>query len=203
MFIEINMSEKEKMLSCELYQAWDEQLFADRQSAKEIVFQLNQLSPSETDKRLDLLKNLLGKLGQESFIELPFRCDYGYNIEIGEHFYANYNCTILDCAKVTIGNNVMFAPNVSLFTATHPIDPEKRSSGLEFALPITIGDNVWLGGNVIVMPNVTIGNNVVAGAGSVVTHDIPDNCIAVGNPCRVLRQINEQDKIYYFKDRKF
>lgn len=134
---------------------------------------------------------------------MPFRCDYGYNISFGKNFYSNYNCTMLDCAKITISDNVMFAPNVSLFTATHPIDAEKRNSGIEFAMPITIGNNVWIGGNSVVMPNVTIGNNVVIGAGSVVTKDIPDNCIAVGNPCRVLREISEQDKIYYFKGKRF
>lgn len=197
------MTEKEKMLGGNLYQAWDSSLVAERQAAKVTLYELNQLHPLDLDKRMILLKNLLGRFSDNSYIELPFRCDYGCNIEIGEHFYANYNCTILDCAKVTIGNNVMFAPNVSLFTASHPIDPEKRNSGVEFALPITIGDNVWIGGNVVVMPNVTIGNNVVVGAGSVVTKDIPNNCIALGNPCRVHRTLNENDKLYYFKDRKF
>ena len=124
------------------------------------------------------------------------------NIKIGKNFYANYNCTILDGATITIGDNVMFAPNVSLLGITHPVDPKYRRRGV-FSLPISIGDNVWIGANSVVMPNVKIGNNVVIGAGSVVTKDIPDNCIAVGNPCRVLRELNDDDKVYYYKDRKF
>ncbi|WP_373819986.1 sugar O-acetyltransferase [Glaesserella sp.] len=197
------MSEREKMLAGELYDAADPELKAGRARAREIVYRLNQLPPSQLTERNVLFRNLFGQTGQYFHIELPFRCDYGNHIFLGENFYSNYNCTMLDVATITIGNNVMFAPNVSLFTAGHPIDPEKRNSGLEFGMPITIGDNVWIGGNTVVMPNVNIGNNVVIGAGSVVTKDIPDNSVAVGNPCKVLRQINDNDKIYYFKDRKF
>ena len=137
------------------------------------------------------------------FIEQPFRCDYGKNIEVGNNFFANYNCVILDVAKVTIGENVMFAPNVSIYTAGHPIHPESRNSGYEYGIPVTIGNNVWVGGNVVITPGVTIGNNVVIGAGSVVTKDIPDNVIAVGNPCRVIREITEEDRKYYYKDKEF
>ena len=197
------MTEQEKMCSGNLYNPADSKLKQDRLNAREIVFRLNQLSPSQQTEKTVLFNQLFHTTQTTFHIELPFRCDYGYNIKLGDNFYANYNCTMLDCAPISIGNNVMFAPNVSLFTAAHPIDPELRNSGIEFAMPIVIGDNVWIGGNSVVMPNVTIGNNVVIGAGSVVTKDIPDNCIAVGNPCRVLRQINQQDKIYYFKDRKF
>ncbi|WGE41271.1 sugar O-acetyltransferase [Actinobacillus equuli] len=197
------MTEQEKMCSGNLYNPADSKLKQDRLNAREIVFQLNQLAPSQQAEKTTLFNQLFHTAKTEFHIELPFRCDYGYNIKLGDNFYANYNCTMLDCAPISIGNNVMFAPNVSLFTAAHPIDPELRNSGIEFAMPIVIGNNVWIGGNSVVMPNVTIGNNVVIGAGSVVTKDIPDNCIAVGNPCRVLRQINQQDKIYYFKDRKF
>lgn len=196
------MSEREKMLAGQLYHPADNELQNDRLSAKMLTFQINQLPPLAIEERNALFHQLFGQ-SRSLHIEPPFYCDYGYNIEIGENFFANYHCTILDCAKVVIGKNVMFAPNVSLFTAAHPIDPEKRNSGIEFALPITIGDNVWIGGNAVVMPNVRIGNNVVIGAGSVVTHDIPDNCIAVGNPCRVLRTLNEDDQRYYFKQRKF
>lgn len=196
------MSEQAKMIIGELYDAADPKLVADRLYAKELLFEINQLAPSRVEERNAIFCKLFGK-SDRLYIEPPFRCDYGYNIELGDNFYANYNCTILDCAKVKIGNNVMFAPNVSLFTAAHPLDPEKRNSGLEFALPITIGDNVWIGGNAVIMPNVVIGNNVVVGAGSVVTKDLPDNCIAAGNPCRILRYLNENDKIYYFKGRKF
>ncbi|WP_150538745.1 sugar O-acetyltransferase [Actinobacillus vicugnae] len=197
------MTEQEKMLSGNLYNPADPQLEQNRAIAREITFQLNQLPPSQQAEKMALFNQLFHSSQTDFYIELPFRCDYGYNIKLGKNFYSNYNCTMLDCALITIGDNVMLAPNVSLFTAAHPIDAECRNSGTEFALPIVIGNNVWIGGNTVVMPNVTIGNNVVIGAGSVVTKDIPDNCIAVGNPCKVLRQINEQDKIYYFKDRKF
>ena len=151
----------------------------------------------------EMIKNILGKTGEEICIEQPFRCDYGKNIEVGNNFFANYNCVILDVAKVTIGENVMFAPNVSIYTAGHPIHPESRNSGYEYGIPVTIGDNVWIGGNVVITPGVTIGNNVVIGAGSVVTKDIPDNVIAVGSPCRVLREITENDRKYYYKDKEF
>ena len=133
----------------------------------------------------------------------PFYCDYGSHIEVGENFFANYNCTILDVAPVKIGDNVLFGPNVSLYTAGHPLHPVSRNSAYEYGISITIGDNVWLGGNVVVTPGVHIGNNVVIGAGSVVTKDIPDNMVAAGNPCRVIREITEEDKKYYYKNRKF
>ncbi|HEY2491827.1 MAG TPA: sugar O-acetyltransferase [Paenibacillus sp.] len=195
------MTEKEKMLSGKLYKAFGEELFGERQYAKELVFDYNTLRPSEVEQRQNIMKKLLGETGKEFFIEPPFRCDYGYNIYIGENFYSNYNCVILDCAKVTIGDNVMFAPNVSLFAAGHPVDHELRNTGEEYAFPITIGNNVWLGGGVIVNPGVTIGDNTVIGSGSVVTKDIPANVIAAGNPCRIIRSINEEDKVKYFKNR--
>lgn len=197
------MTEQAKMQAGEIYSSLDEQLVQERLNAKEIIFALNQIPPRATEERKALFNRLFQTQQSDFHIELPFNCDYGYNIRLGSNFYANYNCTMLDCAPITIGDNVMFAPNVSLFTAAHPIDAEKRNSGIEFALPINIGNNVWIGGNSVVLPNVNIGDNVVIGAGSVVTKDIPANCIAVGNPCRVLRPITEQDKIYYFKDRKF
>jgi maltose O-acetyltransferase len=197
------MTEKEKMLSGRPYFAFDEVLVKERSRAKELIFEINKLSPSETEKINELLKSLLGKIGKNSIIELPFRCDYGYNIEIGDNFFSNYNCTILDCAKVTIGDNVMFAPNVSLFTAGHPLDAEKRNAGWEYAFPITIGNNVWIGGNVVINPGITIGNNVVIGSGSVVTKDIPDNMIAMGNPCKTYRKITEEDRNFYFKNLEF
>ncbi len=137
------------------------------------------------------------------YIEAPFHCDYGKNIEVGDFFFVNYNCVILDVGKVTIGNNVQFAPNVSLYTAGHPIHPDSRNSGYEYGIGITIGNNVWLGGNVVVNPGVHIGNNVVVGSGSVVTKDIPDNVVAVGNPCRIIRKITEEDRKYYYKNLEF
>ncbi|MGG7185842.1 sugar O-acetyltransferase, partial [Clostridium butyricum] len=128
---------------------------------------------------------------------------YGSNIEVGENFYSNYNYIMLDVGKITIGKNVMFAPNVSIYTAGHPIHPQSRNSGYEYGIPVTIGDNVWVGGSVVINPGVTIGNNVVIGSGSVVTKDIPDNVIAVGNPCRVIREITEEDRKYYYKNNEF
>lgn len=193
------MTEKEKMLNGKPYQSFGEELSGERQYAKELIFEFNTLHPRDMDKRNDLIKRLFGKVSDHFFIEPPFRCDYGYNISIGDNFYSNYNCTILDCAKVTIGDNVLFAPNVSLFTAGHPLHFEPRNAGFEFAYPITIGDNVWLGGGVIVNPGITIGDNVVIGSGSVVTKDIPSNSIAVGNPCKVIRELTDQDKFTFDK----
>ena len=193
------MTEKEKMLTGKPYQAFGEELIGERQYAKELIFEFNALHPSEMDKRNEIIKRLFGKVSDHFFIEPPFRGDYGYNISIGDNFYSNYNCTILDCAKVTIGDNVLFAPNVSLFTAGHPLHFEPRNAGFEYALPITIGDNVWLGGGVIVNPGITIGDNSVIGSGSVVTKDIPANSIAVGNPCKVIRELTDQDEFTFEK----
>lgn len=196
------MIEKKKMLSGKLYKAFGEELSSERQYAKEMIFDYNTIRPSQGDKQKEIIKKLLGVVGNSFCIEPPFRCDYGYNISIGENFYSNYNCTILDCAKVIIGDNVMFAPNVSLFTAGHPIHFEPRNAALEYAFPITIGDNVWIGGGVVVNPGITIGDNVVIGSGSVVTKDIESNSIAVGNPCKVIRKVTDEDKKYYFKNLK-
>jgi acetyltransferase-like isoleucine patch superfamily enzyme len=194
------MTEKEKMLQGKPYLSFGEELLGERQYAKELLYDLNNLRPSEVEERNAFIRKLLGSTGKTFFIEPPFRCDYGYNISIGENFYTNYNCTILDCAKVTIGENVMFAPNVSLFTAGHPVHHEPRNAGLEYAFPITIGNNVWLGGGVIVNPGVTIGDNTVIGSGSVVTKDIPANVIAAGNPCKVIRAITEEERTRYYRD---
>lgn len=187
-------SEKDKMLSGELYKSFDAELLAERQRAKEIVFRYNSLQPSMIEERNELLKSLFGSVKGNFFIEPPFRCDYGCNIEIGENFYANYNLVILDCAKVTIGDNVLIGPNVGIYTAGHPLHFELRNEEWEFACPITIEDNVWIGGNVVLNPGVTVGRNSVAGSGSVVTKDIPANVVAAGNPCRVIREITDADK---------
>ena len=197
------MTEKEKMLNGKPYKAFGEELKSERKYAKEMIFEYNNLSPKEINKHNEIIKRIFGRVGNDFYIEPPFRCDYGYNISAGKNFYVNYNCTILDCAEVTIGDNVMFAPNVSLFTAGHPIHFEARNEFIEYAFPISIGNNVWVGGGVIVNPGITIGNNVVIGSGSVVTKDIPSNCIAVGNPCKVIKQITDEDKQYYFKNLKF
>lgn len=187
-------SEKEKMLSGRLYKSFDAELLAERQRAKEIVFRYNSLQPSMIEERNELLKSLFGSVKGNFFIEPPFRCDYGCNIEIGENFYANYNLVILDCAKVTIGANVLIGPNVGIYTAGHPLHFELRNEEWEFACPITIEDNVWIGGNVVLNPGVTVGRNSVVGSGSVVTKDIPANVVAAGNPCRVIREITDADK---------
>ena len=184
------MTEKEKMLNGEMYYPYpDKELEEERQICKQICHLHNHLSPKETEDRQNLLKNLLGKIGDSFWIEQPFLCDYGYNIEIGDKFYANHNLTILDPAKVTFGDNVFIGPNCSFYTAMHPLDAKKRITGIEWAEPITVGNNVWFGGGVIVLPNVKIGDNAVIGAGSVVTKDIPPNCVAVGNPCKVIKKI--------------
>ena len=137
------------------------------------------------------------------FINPPFYCDYGSHIEVGKNFFANYNCTIIDVAKVKIGDNCQMAPNVAIYTAGHPLHPVARNSMYEYGISVTIGDNVWIGGNTVIMPGVHIGSNTVIGAGSVVTKDIPDWSVAVGNPCRVIKKITEEDKKYYYKDREF
>ena len=183
------MTEKEKMLSGELYNSLDPELFDMRLEAKERVYEFNSLKPDKVEKRAKLLKGFLGKCGNSIYIEPPFRCDYGCYIEIGENFYSNYNLTILDCAKVKIGDNVLFGPNVSIYTAGHPLERDVRRSGLEYAYPITIGNDVWIGGNVVILPGVTIGDGAVIGAGSVVTKDIPPDVVAAGNPCRIIREI--------------
>ena len=173
------MTEKEKMLNGELYCANCEELIKERKNAKEICYKYNKLKPSEENKRIETLKKILGKTKESFLIEQPFICDYGYNIEIGENFYSNHNLTILDGNKYQFGDNVLIAPNCGFYTAGHPLYAETRNQGLEYAKPIKVGNNVWIGGNVVVLPGVTIGDNVVIGAGSVVTKDIPSNVIAV------------------------
>ncbi|HTN39469.1 MAG TPA: sugar O-acetyltransferase [Arachidicoccus sp.] len=191
------MTEKEKMIAGAPYRADAPELVRERDFAKDLLFDLQKLRPSQVAKRVEGLKKLIGKYGHSFYFEFPFYCDYGYNIEIGDQFYANHNLIILDCAKVVIGHRAYIGPNVAIYTAGHPIHYERRNEGLEFALPIHIGDNVWIGGNVVINPGIRIGDNVVIGAGSIVTKDIPDNCVAVGNPCRVQREVNEADKKMY------
>lgn len=197
------MDHKERMLANLPYKAWLDGLSEERLENKKKIYRYNHLEPGNPEEKDRLIKDILGKCGDYINIEPPFFCDYGYNIEIGENFFANYNFTVLDVGKVRIGENVQIAPNVSIYTAGHPIHPETRNSGYEYGIDITIGDNCWIGGNTCIMPGVTIGKNVVIGAGSVVTKDIPDDVIAVGNPCRVVRKITEEDRDYYYKNRKF
>ena len=189
------MTEKEKMLAHQMYDAnYNKELHDERIAAKELCWEYNQLRPSNEEGQRAVLKKLLGKTGENFYITAPFWCDYGYNIELGENFYANHNLVILDCAKVKFGDNVFVAPDCGFHTAGHPIDFERRNAGFEYAYPITVGDNVWIGAGMQVMPGVTIGSNVVIGGGSVVVRDIPDNSVAVGNPCHVIRAITDEDK---------
>lgn len=197
------MYQKERMLSGLPYKAWLDGLTEEREACKQKIYEFNLLPPKELGQIPDLLKSILGRTGDNLWIEPPFHCDYGWNIEVGENFFANYNLTILDVGKVTIGKNAQIAPNVSIYTAGHPIHPDSRNSGYEYGIPITIGDNVWIGGNTVILPGVTIGDNVVIGAGSVVTKDIPDNAIAAGNPCKVIRTVTEADRNYYYKKTPF
>ena len=186
------MDEKEKMLAGELYDAnYNEDLIKERYLVKDKCFEYNSIKPSNIELRKKLMKEILGKTKENFLIEQPFICDYGYNIEVGENFYSNHNLTILDGNKVIFGDNVFIAPNCSFYTAGHPLDAKRRNQGLEYAKPIKVGNNVWIGGNVVVLPGVTIGDNVVIGAGSVVNKDIPSNVVAVGNPCRVIKKIEE------------
>ena len=185
------------------YKAWLDGLSEERMENKKRIYRYNSLSPEQGEEQAALIKEIIGKCGENIWIETPFHCDYGWNIEVGENFFANYNLTILDVGKVVIGKNAQIAPNVSIYTAGHPVHPDSRNTGYEYGIGVTIGDNVWMGGNTVINPGGTIGNNVVIGAGSVVTKDLPDDVIAVGNPCRVLRKITEEDRKYYFKDREF
>lgn len=192
------MTEWEKAQQGYLYDAnYDENIVKDRLNSADLCYQFNLCKPSDTATQTEIIKQLFGKTKGSFVITAPFYCDYGKNISIGENFYTNHNCTILDGAKVTFGDNVFIAPNCVFSTAGHPIDAEQRNAGLEIALPITVGDNVWIGTNVSVLPGVKIGSNVVIGAGSVVNKDIPDGVVAVGNPCRVLRKITKEDKNKY------
>lgn len=182
------------MLRGLLYDASSEELTQERLAAKELCFAYNQTPPSDETRQRELLRRLLGAAGERFTILAPFWCDYGCNITIGEDFFANHNTVILDCAKVTFGDHVFVAPNCGFYTAGHPLDAERRDQGLEYARPITVGDNAWIGAGVQVMPGVTIGSNVVIGGGSVVVKDIPDGVLAVGNPCRVVRILTEKDE---------
>ena len=183
-------TEKMKMLAGEIYNAsYDAELIAEREQCKEICYDYNLLRPSQKNEKEKIIRNLFAKTGENFLIEPSFYCDYGYNIELGENFYSNHHLVILDEAKVTFGNNVFIGPNCSFYTACHPLNVSQRNEGLEFAKPITIGNNVWFGGNVTVLPGVIIGDNAVIGAGSVVSKDIPENVVAVGNPCKVIRNL--------------
>ena len=184
------MTEKEKMLAGELYSAVDEELLRELNAVKDIIHDYNLLRPTDSQAKLRMLKQLLGHVADDQIIiNQPFYCDYGKQISVGRRFFANFNFTVLDEAPVTIGDDCFIGPNVSIYTACHSTDPVERNSRREWALPVTIGNNVWIGGSVTILPGIKIGDNATIGAGSVVVNDIPDGCIAVGNPCRVVRKL--------------
>lgn len=186
------MNEKEKMLNGLLYDAnYDKSLIKERTDCKILCSKYNNIPYENSKERNYIIRQILGKIKNNFVIEPSFWCDYGYNIEIGDNFYSNHNLVILDPAKVKFGDNVFIGPNCGFYTAGHPLDYDQRNKGLEYAKPITVGNNVWFGGNVTVMPGVKIGNNSVIGGGSVVIKDIPDNIVAVGNPCKVIKEIEK------------
>ena len=183
------MTEKEKMIKGELYIASDEVLVNERLNARRLTRVFNNTLEDEIEKRTEILRELLGEVGKNIYIEPTFKCDYGYNIKVGDNFYANFDCVMLDVCPITIGSNVFLAPGVHIYTATHPLNPEERNSGAEFGKAVKIGDSVWLGGRSVICPGVTIGNNVVVAAGAVVTKDVPDNVVVGGNPAKIIKNI--------------
>lgn len=184
-------TEKEKMLNGEMYDPADPVLVKEREEARRLVRLFNQTTEQEDEKRIELLKELLGSTGKDVYMEPNIRFDYGYNTHVGENFFANFDCTFLDVCEIHIGDNCMLAPGVQIYTATHPLDPVERNSGKEYAKPVIIGDNVWIGGHAIINPGVTIGDNVVIASGAVVTKDVPNNVVVGGNPARIIKEINE------------
>jgi maltose O-acetyltransferase len=183
-------TEKEKMLAGEMYDPADPELLKDRVEARRKVRIYNQTLETEGEKRTKLLKEILGSTGENLSMEPNIRFDYGYNTHVGENFYANFDCTILDVCEVRFGDHCMLAPGVQIYTATHPLNPTERNSGKEYAKPISFGDNVWIGGGAIINPGVTVGNNVVIASGAVVTKDVPDHVVVGGNPARIIKQID-------------
>ena len=196
------MTIRERIKNGMLYVDVGEGLDEERIRCKELLYDYNNTRPNEEIERKDLLKKLLGDMGEDIWIEPPVHMAYGTNVHIGNHFYANFNFVIVDDIDVYIGEHVMIAPNVTITPTGHPVDPDLRRPGTQFSIPVRIGNNVWIGSNVVILPGITIGDNAVIGAGSVVTHDIPENVVAVGNPCHLLRKINERDKEYYYKNRR-
>ena len=191
------MKEWEKAQAGYLYANYEAELLAMRKKCADLCYEFNMCRPSDTEKQKGLIRKIIGQIKGNITITAPFYCDYGSNISVGNNFYTNHNVTILDGAKVIFGDNVFIAPDCVFSTAGHPLDVEQRNRGLEIALPITVGDNVWIGTHVSVLPGVKIGSNTVIGAGSVVNRDIPDGVVAAGNPCKVIRSITEEDKNKY------
>lgn len=197
------MTDYEKMHSGEIYNPSDDTIFEEQIKCLDRLYDFNMTRPTEIEKRTEMLKEMLAEVGENCYIEPPFHSNWGgKNVHLGKNVYFNFNATMVDDTHIYIGDYTMLGPNVVIATAGHPILPELREKALQFNMPVHIGKNCWLGAGVIVLPGVTIGDNTVIGAGSVVTKDIPTNVVAVGNPCKVSREINEHDKQYYYKDRK-
>ena len=193
---------KERMRSGKLYFCTDEELAREQLKCLDRLYDFNQTRPLEMEKRSALLKEILAEVGENCYVEPPLHANWGIHTHFGRNVYANFNLTLVDDTDIFVGDSVMFGPNVVVATAGHPIDPELRRKVAQFNVPVRIGSNVWIGAGAILLPGVTVGENSVIGAGSVVTHDIPPNVVAVGNPCRVLREISERDREYYYKNRK-
>lgn len=197
------MDMKDKMHTGDLYLPGDEKIMGEQVQCLEKLYEYNATRPLETEKRTKLLKEMFAEIGEGCYIEPPLHANWGgHHVHFGKNVYANFNLTLVDDTHIYAGDYTMFGPNVTVATAGHPIDPALREQGYQYNAPVRIGKNCWIGAGVIIVPGITIGDNVVVGAGSVVTKDLPDNVVAVGNPCRVLREVNERDKEYYFKDRK-
>ncbi len=195
--------QKERIHTGELYLPLDKEILTFQLKCLEKLYDYNATRPSEQDKRQQLLKEMFAEIGEGCYIEPPLHSNFGCkNVHFGKNVYANFNLTLVDDTFIYVGDYVMFAPNVTVATAAHPIDPSLREQGYQYNLPVRIGNNCWIGTGAIILPGITIGDNVVIGAGSIVTKDIPSNVVAVGNPCRVLRQISDRDKEYYFRNRK-
>lgn len=197
------MAMKDKMHTGDLYLPGDEEIMREQVQCLEKLYEYNATRPLEGEKRTKLLKEMFAEIGEGCYIEPPLHANWGgHHVHFGKNIYANFNLTLVDDTHIYVGDYTMFGPNVTVATAGHPIDPALREQGYQYNAPVRIGKNCWIGAGVIIVPGITIGDNVVVGAGSVVTKDLPDNVVAVGNPCRVLREVNERDKEYYFKDRK-
>lgn len=197
------MSMKEKMHTCELYLPGDEEIMKEQMACLEKLYDYNATRPSEGEKRTALLKEMFAEIGEGCYVEPPFHANWaGHHVHFGKNIYANFNLTMVDDTHIYVGDYTMFGPNVTVATAGHPILPELREHGYQYNAAVHIGKNCWIGAGAIILPGITIGNNVVVGAGSVVTKNLPDNVVAVGNPCKILREVNDRDKEFYFKDKK-
>ncbi len=196
------MDIKTRMHSQKIYFCGDDCLATEQTNCLDVLYDFNHTRPTESKRRQQIMKKLFAEMGDNCYIEPPLQANWGIHTHIGKNFYSNFNLTLVDDTHIYIGDDVMIGPNVTIATAGHPVDPDLRRQVAQFNIPVTIGNTVWIGANSVILPSVTIGDNTVIGAGSIVTKDIPSNVVAVGNPCRVLREINERDKVYYFKNQR-